>query len=238
MLKRSDINRSIAEAVEFFKKMNFPLPAFAGWSPQEWAQKGPECQEIRYLGLGWDVTDFGSGEFNKIGRTIFTLRNGSNQNPTYPKSYAQKAMYMPENQRSVIHYHRNKREDIFNQGGGTVLIRLWATTSDNKLAEKPLFLSLSGLKIEVPAGEIVRIEPGESLCVPPFTFHQFWTKPGNGPALSVEISSICDDHTDNIFLENGERFPQILEDEPRQWMLCQEYVPSTVRDTSIADNTK
>ena len=34
--------------------------------------------------LGWDVTDFGSKDFEHIGRTLFTLRNGNLHDSRYP----------------------------------------------------------------------------------------------------------------------------------------------------------
>ena len=76
-MKRSAINNVIEKAIVFFKERKFPLPSFAYWSPSEWQMKGSECDEIRDLGLGWDITDFGSGDFLRTGRIIFTLRNGS-----------------------------------------------------------------------------------------------------------------------------------------------------------------
>jgi D-lyxose isomerase len=69
---RSLINRSIGEAMETFARFGLALPPWAFWSPAEWAEKGPECDEIRDCMLGWDVTDFGSGDFPNIGRTLFT----------------------------------------------------------------------------------------------------------------------------------------------------------------------
>lgn len=62
-MKRSEINALITEAIAFLKEHRFHLPPFAFWSPEEWAQKGREYDEIRDNMLGWDVTDFGSGDF-------------------------------------------------------------------------------------------------------------------------------------------------------------------------------
>ena len=42
--------------------------------------------------------------------------------------------------------------------------------------------------------------------------------------LSEEISTVCNDYTDNVFLENGERFPAIKEGEPARYVLVNEYV--------------
>jgi len=117
-MRRSDINKAIRRAIAFFKEYHFPLPPFAYWTPGEWLKKGAEYQEIRKVKLGWDVTDFGSNDFPRMGRTIFTLRNGSTVASGFPKSYVQKVMYLAEGQKSAVHYHKSKMEDIINQGGG------------------------------------------------------------------------------------------------------------------------
>ena len=92
-MKRSAINSYINEARELFSKAGFSLPPFAFWSPGDWAAKGPEADEIRDNALGWDITDFGSGDFESCGLLLFTLRNGNYQNPeSYPKGYAEKLM--------------------------------------------------------------------------------------------------------------------------------------------------
>lgn len=62
-MKRSEINALITEAIAFLTEHRFHLPPFAFWSPEEWAQKGREYDEIRDNMLGWDVTGFGSGDF-------------------------------------------------------------------------------------------------------------------------------------------------------------------------------
>jgi D-lyxose ketol-isomerase len=223
-MKRSEINKSIEDAIAFFRENNFSLPHFAYWKAEEWNNTGPEYDEIRKLGLGWDVTDFGSGNLIEVGRTIFTLRNGRHNDNNYPKPYAQKAMYMPAGQKSIIHYHKSKREDICNQAGGNVMIRLWKADDNNEFSEESFKASLSGVEIDVTAGEAIRIKPGESLTVTPFTYHQFWAEVDHGPTLTVEVSSVCDDHTDNYFYESfGCRFPEIEEDEEKKYLLCQEY---------------
>ena len=86
MLKRSEINRSIEIARRVFAANGLHLPEFAFRSVAEWDRAGHECDEIRDCMLGWDVTDFGSGDFRKTGRTLFTLRNGRRNDPRYPKS--------------------------------------------------------------------------------------------------------------------------------------------------------
>ena len=35
-MKRSEINKLIQESIEFFDKMNFKLPPWSYWSPEDW----------------------------------------------------------------------------------------------------------------------------------------------------------------------------------------------------------
>ena len=88
-MKRSKVNRLISEAIDFINKMNFKLPPFAYWSAKDWESKGSEYNEIRDNMLGWDITDFGSGEFEKTGLLLFTIRNGNSKDKKYPKTYAE-----------------------------------------------------------------------------------------------------------------------------------------------------
>jgi D-lyxose ketol-isomerase len=222
MMKRSEINHSIMAAKDFFSERNLTLPFWAHWSPEEWTNHENDMSEVMELGLGWDVTDFGSGDLSKIGRTIFTLRNGRG-NQQHPKNYAHKIMHMPEGQKSIIHYHRSKMEDICNRGGGNILVSLWPVTEDGSPSNESIISSLSGQKIEVKGGEPVRITPGNWICIEPYTYHQFWAEGGEGEVLSEEISSVCNDHTDNVFWPEGERFPAINEDDTPLHLLCGEY---------------
>jgi len=221
-MRRSEINAAIDEAIAFFKGKNFPLPQYAAWSPADWAARGGEYREVREVGLGWDVTDFGSGDFARTGRAIFTLRNGKRGDPRHTKPYAQKVMHLRAGQKSIIHYHRAKMEDICNQGGGVIAIRLWPVGPDSRPAQSRVEVSISGRLAAADAGETLRIGPGEWICLPPLLCHQFWADEDAGDVLSIEVSSACDDRGDNVFPDGGERFPRIEEDEPKKHVLCTE----------------
>ncbi|MDI6827528.1 MAG: D-lyxose/D-mannose family sugar isomerase [Armatimonadota bacterium] len=225
-MKRSEINLAIQRAAEFFDKMGFRLPPFAFWTPNTWKNVSHEADEIRDCMLGWDVTDFGSGNFALIGRTLFTLRNGKHGDPRYPKVYGEKVIFNPEGQRAPLHFHRSKMEDIINRGGGNIVIVVWKAGKDNRPSNEKFMLSINGILREVGPGEMLRLRPGESICLPPGTFHQFWGEENTGPSISGEVSSVCDDKTDNFFLEDFERFPPIEEDEPPIFLLCHEYPPA------------
>lgn len=173
--------------------------------------------------MGWDVTDFGTGNFEHVGRTIFTLRNGLVGSSKYKKTYAQKVSHMRENQKSPIHYHKMKMEDIINHCGGNIIIRLWTKTPSNKASKANVECILDGLKQVVEAGTSIRLRPGQSIYVAPLTFHQFWAEKGHGDVMSFEVSSINNDIKDNFWLEARNRFPEINEDVMPKHILSSEY---------------
>lgn len=85
-MKRSELNSIIEDTIKFMEDRGLPLPPFAYWGVPEWKAAGKENEEIVENMLGWDITDFGSGDFEKIGLTIFTFRNGNfYKKDKYPK---------------------------------------------------------------------------------------------------------------------------------------------------------
>mgnify|MGYP002544321169 CR=1 FL=1 len=124
-MKRSEINAIIKDAVAFLDEHKFLLPPFAYFTPEEWKDKNHEYDEIRKNMLGWDITDFGSGDFHSCGLFLFTLRNGNAHNPDDKKVYAEKIMIVEENQVTPYHYHWYKQEDIINRGGGNLMIKVY-----------------------------------------------------------------------------------------------------------------
>jgi D-lyxose ketol-isomerase len=119
-MKRSEINSIMREADAFMKKQGFHLPPFAYWKPDDWLTKGREVGEIIDRMLGWDITDFGSGDFAHTGLFVFTIRNGNIQNLAKGggKLYAEKILVSDVNQVTPMHFHWSKTEDIINRGGG------------------------------------------------------------------------------------------------------------------------
>ena len=125
-MKRSEINSVMRKALALFEEYKVALPPFVLWTPEEWKTKGEECREIVDNMLGWDITDFGGGDFSKMGLFLITTRNGNQKQPDkYPKPYAEKLMIVEENQVTPMHFHWFKTEDIINRGGGNVLIRVY-----------------------------------------------------------------------------------------------------------------
>jgi D-lyxose ketol-isomerase len=222
-VKRSEINVLIDEATLLFKKYNFLLPPFAYWTPEEWEAKGTQVDEIRECMLGWDVTDFGSNDFQSMGLLLFTLRNGSCNDRRYPKPYGEKILIVDEGQVTPMHFHWSKIEDIINRGGGNLILKLYNATADEGLADTTVSVTVDGCLCTVPAGEDIIIHPGESICLTSGLYHTFWGEPGSGKVLVGEVSCVNDDTTDNRFLEPIGRFPQIEEDEPPRNLLVGEY---------------
>lgn len=219
-MKRSEINRYIREAKEFMSKHQFLLPDWAHWTPADWATKGPECDDIRERAMGWDLTDFGWGDFEKIGLTLVTLRNGSLEKKDKP--YCEKIMLVRKDQLTPTHFHWNKTEDIINRGGGVLCMRLWkADKTTEERTDLPITISIDGVKTTVSPGDVVKLNPGQSVCYEPYLYHQFW---GEGDHCLVgEVSTVNDDVKDNRFEEPKGRFPQIEEDVAPECLLCNEY---------------
>ena len=233
-MKRSEINSVILNAKAFLQQRGVELPPFVHWTPEDWKSKGEECAEIRNNMLGWDITDFGQGNFSSIGLLLITVRNGNQkQKERYPKPYAEKIMVVQENQVTPMHYHWSKMEDIINRGGGNLIIKLYNSKNENELdTESDIHVVMDGVQHTLPAGSEVTLHPGESSTLTPGLYHRFWGESGRGPVLVVEVSMCNDDNTDNNFYDQVGRFPIIDEDEEPLHLLCNEY-PSTENLTQV-----
>lgn len=219
-MKRSEINNHLKAAKEYLKKYCFELPPWAYWSPEEWAKAGSECNEIREKMLGWDLTDFGSGDFMKVGLLLFTIRNGSPDSGA-AKNYAEKIMIAQPGQVTPIHFHWSKAEDIINRGGGRLVMKLWQATPDEDLSGAPVQVQVDGITKTFAAGEAVSFAPGESVTLLPRMYHTFWAE--EAPCVIGEVSRTNDDRTDNRFYKPAGRFPEITTDEAPLHLLCTEY---------------
>jgi D-lyxose ketol-isomerase len=224
-MKRSEINAVMREGIAFLERRNFYLPPFAWWTPEEWRSKGPECRDLLRQQLGWDITDFGSGNYERQGLFLFTIRNGTLEDLANPKgkTYGEKVLIVGEGQVTPTHFHFQKMEDIINRGGGNLVVRLWNSDEQEGLADSEVMVSADGVRVTIPAGGALTLKPGESVCLPPGLYHQFYGEEGAGTVLVGEVSCVNDDHTDNRFYEPMGRFPQIEEDEPPLHLLLGDY---------------
>lgn len=222
-MKRSEINAVIRDFEQLLAENSFVLPPFLSFTPEEWQEKGHEYDEIRDNALGWDVTDYGEGDFDHKGLALITIRNGNVKNDKYTKTYAEKIMMVRPGQISPNHFHWNKMEDIINRGGGNLIFRLWNATEDEQLAETDVEINQDGRCYTVPAGSEIVLKPGESLTLYPYYYHEFRVEDDSKPVLVGEVSMCNDDESDNRFYEPLGRFPTIEEDEPAYRLLCTEY---------------
>jgi D-lyxose ketol-isomerase len=222
-MKRSEVNKAMREAIAFAREHSFYLPPFAYWTAQDWTTKGEEAREIVEHQLGWDITDFGRGDYQKIGLFMFTIRNGTvnELRAGHGKVYAEKLLIVDVGQVTPMHFHWNKTEDIINRGGGKLVIQLYNSTKDEALDTTDVLVSMDGVKHVVKAGDTVTLEPGESISLTSGLYHRFWGE--DSRVLVGEVSSMNDDDVDNRFYEQVGRFPEIEEDEPPLYPLVKDY---------------
>lgn len=226
-MKRSEINRAIRRMEQELEKFKISIPPFCHWSPADWKEKGDDFDEIRDNMLGWDITDYGLGDFSKVGFTLITLRNGNVHMEKYAKPYAEKLLFLEEGQYAPLHFHWTKMEDIINKGGGTILIKVYGSAKDEELdLEHKVKVLKDGRQFYVEPGTQIELEPGESITVYPYLYHDFTVKEGTGSVILGEVSMCNDDVKDNRFYENMGRFPEIEEDEEIYRLLCNEYPKS------------
>ena len=183
-MKRSEINRAIRWAAELMKTYHISLPDYADWSPAQWKARAGETALIRQLMLGWDITDFGRGDFERIGTVLYTLRNGSDTDPGAGVPYCEKYLVLREGQRLPKHYHVSKTEDIINRAGG--LLQVLLGDADPKTGcqlETAGAVYQDGIRHVYGPGEEILITPGNSISLTPNLAHVFGAEPGYGPLI-------------------------------------------------------
>ena len=219
-MKRSEVNQYLREFREALDKISFKVPPFCDIPADEWAELGHEYDEIRERMLGWDITDFGSGDFMKVGLQLVTMRNGKLGDPD-SKTYAEKIMMVRDGQVTPMHFHWNKMEDIINRGGADLAVQVYLADENEGLSDAPVPVTMDGITKMYPAGSIVKVKPGESITMQRYLYHSFWGD--GGTAMVGEVSMVNDDANDNRFYEPCGRFSAIDEDEAPEYLLCNEY---------------
>jgi len=223
-MKRSEINAAIAWTKDILARNNIRLPEFAYWSLDDWKAQAERIDVIRQVMLGWDITDFGMGDFKTVGSVLFTVRNGLLEDPSVGVPYCEKYIVMKEGQRLPNHYHVFKTEDIINRAGGDLQVFLWnADRETGKQLDTDVHVFMDGIEHVFKAGEEIIVRKGASISLAPYIAHIFGPKPGTGDLIVGEVSKVNDDNTDNYFLEPVARFADIEEDEPAIHPLCNEY---------------
>jgi D-lyxose ketol-isomerase len=221
-MKRSRINEIIREGDDFIRSFGYIMPPFAYWSPEELKSRRPEG--IVDARLGWDITDYGQGKFDELGLFLFTVRNGRAEDLSRGTGmlYAEKIMISRKDQLSPMHRHVVKAEDIINRGGGTLVLELFMPAADGSIdRETEVVVPTDGVIRKLPAGGLLKLDPGESVTLLPGVWHAFWGE--GGDVLIGEVSTVNDDLTDNIFADPIGRFSNIEEDELPLRLLVSDY---------------
>ena len=175
-MKRSEINAAIREAGQAFERHGWALPPVPRW----------------------DVTDFGLGDFGGFGLVLVNLSEQA--------EYCEKLMHVRGNQRTPLHFHRRKKEDIICRWG-----RLAVEVGTGRAASFPL--QINGDPVVVRSDQPVVLSAGERITLTPGTPHGFWAE--SAYAIVGEVSTANDDRNDNFFDDPRiGRFSRIDEDEP------------------------
>lgn len=223
-MKRSRINSILRSAGDMIQAHGFVLPPFAHWTPAEFKDNAANARHIINSRCGWDITDYGTGDFDKVGLFLFTLRNGllDDLQRGGGMCYAEKLLISREHQLSPMHTHVIKAEDIINRGGGTLVVELFGSDGIGKFSETTGGEVLcDGVKRTYAAGEKIQLAPGQSITLRPGDWHAFWGE--GGDVLVGEVSTVNNDETDNIFRDPVSRFASIDEDEPPLHLLVSDY---------------
>jgi D-lyxose ketol-isomerase len=223
-MKRSEVNTIMREADAFIRSHGYVLPPFAYWSPDFFKSMRSHAKGIIDARLGWDITDYGQGSYYTDGLFLFTVRNGhvANLKAGQGVVYAEKAMISRKDQISPNHRHAIKTEDIINRGGGVLAIELFMATPDGGIDRKAeVKVMTDGMIRTMPAGAVLRLEPGESVTLEPRHWHKFWGEKAD--VFIGEVSTVNDDLTDNIFERPIGRFADIEEDEEPLHLLVSDY---------------
>lgn len=224
-MKRSEINEIIRESDAFIRSFGYVLPPFAYWTPKQLKERvASDAGSIRKARLGWDITDYGQGNFAETGLFLFTVRNGdvADLKRGTGMLYAEKIMISRKNQLAPMHRHVVKAEDIINRGGGTLVLELFNSRADGSIDdETDVTVASDGRLVTQKAGAHLKLAPGESVTLLPGNWHAFW---GEGADVLIgEVSTVNDDVTDNIFRDPIGRFSTVDENEPPLHLLVSDY---------------
>ncbi len=181
-MKRSQINTIYLEARACFERHGWALPP----NPR------------------WDITDFGLGDFDNHGLVLINLAE--------EPEYCEKLMYARDSQKTPLHTHAKKKEDIICRHG-TLILELWRGHPEKIALGESFSVRVIGSPVNHRSGETLTLQPGERITLSPGIYHAFWA---SGPECIIgEVSTANDDAHDNFFVSPDiGRFPHVEEDEP------------------------
>ena len=219
-MKRSEVRIAIEKTIAKLGEKGITLPMFGYWKIDDWKKRKEQLGTIRQTKLGWDVTDWGQGDFAHMGAVLFTVRNGVLGKPEIGTPYAEKYIVMEDGQELPLHFHFDKVEDIINRVGGILKIQVYNSLENGELdLVNDVEVEMDGIKSMVPAGSFVEVPVGCSITIRPGMYHLFHAE---GDLIVGEVSAVNDDETDNRFAAKLPRFTTIDEDEAVIYPLCNE----------------
>ncbi len=223
-MKRSRINQIMASADEFIRSFGISLPPFAWFTPAEMRAGKDRLSRVIEGRMGWDITDYGLEDFDRMGLFLFTLRNGRLADLQNGRGmcYAEKLLISRHDQLSPMHRHRVKAEDIINRAGATLAVQLFGSDARGDFdPDAGGTVLCDGIARTFAPGEVLTLAPGESVTLMPGDWHAFWGE--GGDVLIGEVSTVNDDLNDNIFRDPVGRFAEIDEDVPPLHLLVSDY---------------
>jgi D-lyxose ketol-isomerase len=136
----------------------------------------------------WSATDFGLGDYRKTGLVEVLLAN--------EPEYCEKIMYAREGMVTPAHTHYEKKEDIIVRHG-TLRITLWAKNPNEGEVKGSVQVKINRKMEEHQSGVPFELHAGSRITLTSGIFHEF--APTGGYALIGEVSTFCNEETDNIF---------------------------------------
>lgn len=256
-MKRSDIDAIIDDAIKFIHAQTYKpsgnewftkgvslLPEQAFWTLEEWHDHRLETAFMKERRIGWDITDFGSEDFEHTGLVLYTLSNGLIDKATgrpVDQSYAKKLMVVNGTQETPMHHHWHKTEDITNLGGAPLNIDICnaAYVDKAKRTMEPFDQNQVVVYVDCVMRDLrpglFTLNPGQTIRLEPHHYHAFWGVDGKRTLL-MEVSDVNDDSDkkgDNCFNPKVGRFPVIEENAMPRHLLCTE-LPGTRKFYQLA----
>jgi D-lyxose ketol-isomerase len=137
----------------------------------------------------WSATDFGLGDYRTTGLVEVLLSN--------EPEYCEKIMYAREGMVTPAHTHYEKKEDIICRQG-RLKITLWSSNpAENGTKGGTVSIKINRKMEEKQSGTAFELAAGDRITLTSGIWHEF--VPIGGPCLIGEVSTFCNEETDNIF---------------------------------------
>lgn len=115
------------------------------------------------------------------------------------------------------HTHYEKKEDIIVRHG-TVKFTLWNKNPEENKAEGTVEVKINRKMETKTSGEPFELKEGERVTLTAGVWHEF--APVHGPALIGEVSTYCNEETDNVFANKKIDIFQAPEADEKVLMPC------------------